>query len=551
VVNSSLKLSFNKEEEFSMHLKYKNKAALSLARRKRFSPFMLVGLSIPVILALIASAVFILPRLGSHADTVNMNCTLLVPANPLTATGLATPYQLSATDQANGACNENNVNQSAFVQGVIFDPTTGAFKVYSPLVIDRGTQPAIAPTVPILPVHAIVGLWFGFNGTLLTLQGTDRNTLQHSHCVNGLPGSVFGQFAYCNAPNFFASVHRAIVNGQVQVPALGTTTNGLTCPSVRSFGVVDMDQSDNVQTQYLATANGQIAQLSAANQANLQNTTVLWNPSDNALVTHFLDPAVGCHPWQAPNLVDANTLVSALPLDELQAAAFQQAPIAEIPAGDEMVLVNNNPSLTKVNAYRRGVDQSLANTLNVNAANPIRSANTTAYCQILINTGIPILQQEMGLTQNAASPMPAVANSLFTFLANRLNATLGAGGLNCVGLLNIQNPVTLTMDGNGVVTAATMTTTPAAANSGNTGTTGTPTTSPTTGVGTTPAVGMPVTPTVPATSPTVVPTTHAGVTPTPIPSIPSPTADPTTGATPTPTIPATSPTATPTTGAGG
>jgi hypothetical protein len=69
------------------------------------------------VLALIASAVLILPHLGSHADAVNMNCTLLVPANPLTATGLATPYQLSATDQANGACNENNINQSAFVQG--------------------------------------------------------------------------------------------------------------------------------------------------------------------------------------------------------------------------------------------------------------------------------------------------------------------------------------------------------------------------------------------------------------------------------------------------
>ena len=531
-----------------MHLRYKNKAVSSFARRKHFSPLMLVGLSVPVVLALIASAVLILPHLGSHADAVNMNCTLLVPANPLTAKGLATPYQLSATDQANGACNENNVNQSAFVQGVIFDPTTGAFNVYSPLVIDQGTQPAVAPTVPTLPAHAIVGLWFGFNGTLLTLQGTDRNTLQHSRCVNGLPGSVFGQFAYCNAPNFFAAVHRAIANGQVQVPALGTTTNGLPCPSVRSFGVVDMDQSDNVQTQYLATANGQIAQLSAANQAKLQNTTVLGNPSDNALVTHFIDPAVGCHPWQAPNLVDANTFVSALPLDELQAAAFQQAPIAEVPTGDEMVLVNNNPSLTKVNAYRRGVDQTPANTLNVNPANPVRSANTTVYCQNLINTGIPILQQEMGLTQNAASPMPAVANSLFTFLANRLNATFGAGGLNCVGLLNIQNPVTLTMDGNGVATAATLTTTPAAANSGNSGT---PTTSPTTGVGTTPAVGMPGTPTVPTTSPTMVPTSNAGVTPTTIPAVPSPTADPTTGATPTPTVPVASPTATPSTGAGG
>ncbi len=527
-----------------MYQRNRHKTTSSLVRRKRFSPLMLVGLSVPVVLALIASAVFILPRLGSRADTVNMNCTLLVPANPLTATGLATPYQLSATDQANGACNETNVNQSAFVQGVIFDPATGAFNVYSPLVIDRGTQPAVAPTVPTLPVHAIVGLWFGFNGTLLTLQGTDNNTLQHSRCVNGLPGSVFGQFAYCNAPNFFAAVHRAIAVGMVQVPALGTTTNGLPCPSVRSFGVVDMDQSDNVQTQYLATAGGQIAQLSAANQAQFQNATVLGNPSDNALVTHFIDPAVGCHPWQAPNLVDAKTLVSALPLDELQAAAFQQAPIAEIPAGDEMVLVNNNPSRTKVNAYRSGVDQTPANTLHANPANPVRSANTTAYCQNLINTGIPILQQETGLTQNAASPMPAVANSLFTFLANRLNATLGAGGLNCVGLLNIQNPATLTMDGNGVVTAATLTTTPAAANGGNSGT---PTTSPTMSAGTTPAA-TPTTPTMPTTSPTADPTT--GATPTPTAPATSPTADPTTGATPMPTAPATDPTVTPTTGTG-
>ena len=48
-----------------------------------------------------------------------------------------------------------------------------------------------------------------------------------------------------------------------------------------------------------------------------------------------------------------------------------------------------------------------------------------------------------------------------------MNATLGAGGLNCVGLLNIQNPIALTTDGNGVVTAATLTVPPVPAN-GNT-----------------------------------------------------------------------------------
>src|SRR5579864_4916795 len=87
------------------------------ARRRRFSPLMLIELSITVVLILVAAGVFILPRLSSHAaGAVNPNCTLIVPANPLSAQGLATPYQLVATNPANGPCNEANANQSAFVQ---------------------------------------------------------------------------------------------------------------------------------------------------------------------------------------------------------------------------------------------------------------------------------------------------------------------------------------------------------------------------------------------------------------------------------------------------
>src|SRR5579863_5831667 len=52
----------------------------------------------------------------------NMNCTLIVPNNPLSAKGLATPYKLFGTDQAaNGPCNEANAAQGAFVQGAIID----------------------------------------------------------------------------------------------------------------------------------------------------------------------------------------------------------------------------------------------------------------------------------------------------------------------------------------------------------------------------------------------------------------------------------------------
>lgn len=57
------------------------------------------------------------------------------------------------------------------------------------------------------------------------------------------------------------------------------------------------------------------------------------------------------------------------------------------------------------------------------------------------------------------SPDPGAANSLFTFLASRLSSTLSADGINCVSLLKIQNPITLTTDADGVATAATINTT--------------------------------------------------------------------------------------------
>ena len=82
------------------------------------------------------------------AQSANPNCTLILPNAPLTAQGLATPFQLVATDPTAGPCNEANTDQSAFVQAAVFDPATNAISVYNPLVIDANTQPAAPPVVP-------------------------------------------------------------------------------------------------------------------------------------------------------------------------------------------------------------------------------------------------------------------------------------------------------------------------------------------------------------------------------------------------------------------
>ena len=129
------------------------------ARRRRGVGRWLTGYSAPVlsVVAIVVCAALVAAGLGvnhiitarSAADaTANPNCTLIVPANPLTAKGLATPYQLTATDPAAGPCDESNDNQTAFVQGAVLNPRTGQVSIYDPLVVDAGTQPAVAPVVP-------------------------------------------------------------------------------------------------------------------------------------------------------------------------------------------------------------------------------------------------------------------------------------------------------------------------------------------------------------------------------------------------------------------
>jgi hypothetical protein len=414
-------------------------------QRRRFSLLLLTGLLVPVVLALVAAAVFVMPKWHSHAAAINGDCSLIVPANPLSAQGLATPYRLTATDEANGPCNEGNAAQAAFVQGAVIDPATGNIAIYNPLVIDKGTQPAIAPVVPKLPNGAIVGLWFGFNGNNLTLRDSN-NSLQDGNCVNGLPGSIFGQVSYCNAPAFFQAANQAIQAGKLVPPALGKARDGLPCPTTRDFAIVDQDQSDNVTTFYLISPSGKIAQDTKAN-ATTFGSLVQKNGSDERLIT-VVDSALGCIPWMAPDLADPGQKVPALPLNELQAAAHQAAPVGLVPGGDPMVLVNNKPNLNKLNAYRMGVDQPPVQNL--------AAASTRTYCTNLLAIAPQRMLLDAGFTRIQPSVDPAVANSLFTFLAQRFVFAFEKNGLNCVKLLDQPDPVKVKTDDNGVAIDATI-----------------------------------------------------------------------------------------------
>jgi hypothetical protein len=391
----------------------------------------------------------------------NMDCSLIVPRNALSAQGLATPWQLAGPDgqdPAGSGCLQSNPNLEAFVQATILDPATGRLSVYEPLVVTAGTDPAVAPVAPNLPRRAVIDIMVGFNGNNLQLIGAQPGALTQARCVNGLGDSLFGQVAYCNSQAFYATANLEMRFGRLRIPGNGTSpVTGQACPTTRSFDVVDQDPSDNVTTQYLLTANGTTAQNNAANRATLPDAIAINNGSDNALLDNFVLPALGCSPLTAPDLSAGGAAGTSQTLDELSAARNQRAPVALVPGNDPMTLVNGQPSVWKTNLYRIGVGQPLTQGGSrfpfAQSRFGAQQADTPAnFCANMLNKQAAFIAANTGRFGNAASPVPGTGNDLFTFLAARLSASFT--NLLCANF-GLQNPVNVTMDGNGVAVAAT------------------------------------------------------------------------------------------------
>jgi hypothetical protein len=392
----------------------------------------------------------------------SMNCTLTVPANPLSARGLATPWQLG-----DGCSMANAATEGAFVEATILAPN-GQVQVYNPLVITAGTTAAATPAAPTIARGSQVIIDVGFNGTNLVLQGRGA---RQGNCVDALGQSLIGQVSACNAVNFYNLANFEIARGLLKVPALGTSLDGQPCLTVRDFSVVDQDQSDNVITSYLINGNGQTAQNTAANATAIAGATTLVNGSDDKLLAAFLDPANGCTPFTANDTTDPAGTSGSQALNELSARVNQQGTIAVVPPNDEMTLVNSAFSITKTNVYRSLVDQPLL-AGNVNATQVAAD-----YCQNMTNIQPARNQLDMTKELNFGTPVAAIGNNLATFMGNRLSMSFV--NLGCANF-GLTNPVTVTLDGNQVATAVTYTTAqqtaklPAAA---------TPTASATTGTG--------------------------------------------------------------------
>jgi hypothetical protein len=400
------------------------------------------------------------------AEAANtMNCTLQVPNNPLTTQGLETPYQLG-----DGCTMADAANEGAFVEATILSPN-GQLQVYNPLVITAGTTPA----APVSPAPTIqrgdeVIIDIGSNGNNLVLTG--RGAFQ-GNCADALGQSLIGQVSGCNTVNFYNLANSEIARGILHVPALGTDDSDQTCLSTRNFALIDQDQSDNVVSKYLINANGQTEQDTPANAAAAANNgdTALFNGSDDAVLSEFVDPANGCTPFTAPDTTNPNGNAPAQALNELSARVNAQQPIAEMPVNDEMTLVDGNFSVAKTNVYRALVDQSLL------PANVNTNDVAADYCQNMVNIAPERLEEDMAREAAFTTPVAAEGDNLATFMGERLNVSFMV--LNCQNF-GLTNPTNVTLNGAGAATAVTYTLTqqtatiPAATSSG----TPTPTASP-------------------------------------------------------------------------
>jgi hypothetical protein len=407
-------------------------------------------------------AVAVVAMVMAGFGSVAAQCTLAVPDNPLTATGLSSLYLLSG-------CDQTNPDQAVFAEAAILRRSGNSAQIllYTPLIVNAiDPIPAANPTpVTLLPTD-VVALWFGSNADTVTLtsQGRTGNGITAGNCVNGAAGAgVFGQVAFCNAAQFFSAANASVSSGALQVPRgpglSATSITGVSCPSTRDFSVVDQDQSDNVLTSYLvvpvAVSSGRrgrrtvlrMAQGTTTNRRLFSTATEIDNGSDNRLLGNFINPALGCRTWTVADLADPNGLTTrnSQALNELQAAVYQQVPIALVPAGNPMVLAaNGNQNLAKLNAYRAGVNQPQVSSLD--------QASTTTYCRRYNDTGLASIVRSRTATRVFATPDAGVGATLFTFLAARFAGSWDI--LNCQALTGLANPVEPVLDGNGVAVAA-------------------------------------------------------------------------------------------------
>jgi hypothetical protein len=170
---------------------------------------------------------------------------------------------------------------------------------------------------------------------------------------------------------------------------------------------------------------------------------------------------LGCTPFEAPDLGNHGVMSTSQALDELLAARNQPENAALVPENDEMVLDNGGQiDVAKTDLYRSEIGQAPV------SAQTEASSSPMMFCQNLVDIQTPFLAANQNLLAQGQSPVPTVGDTLFTFMANRLNMSFTNLGCQSFGLTN---PVAVVIDGVDTATEATLNTAPQTASGGTFG----------------------------------------------------------------------------------
>ena len=369
------------------------------------------------------------------------DCLLEVPNDPLN-TGLFKPWYVSTNSNSLLPCSQTIPDSAVFVEATILDIDNGKLYVYYPLVVDNGKSIDIPIITSVLPINNIVTIYIGANSDSVTLLSSAYSSvsLDQGNCVNGIKNSIFGQVAYCNAVNFYEKVNLLIKQGLIIVPPLKNSFLGDICPTVRSFSVIDQDQSDNVLSSYILTTDMKVAQDYTIYKNKLNILKLVKNGSDNALLSNFIYKAIGCEPFMAPDLADLTILRSSSALNEIQANLNDTTnlDIAIVPSINPMCLVNGEENLEKTNAYRQGYNQPLLIQLN--------QQDNINYCNSLYQIAVQFFILHINELKDFVSPDES-GNNLLNFLCNRFVNSWN--NLNCEKIINLPSPINVTLNSNG------------------------------------------------------------------------------------------------------
>ena len=130
----------------------------------------------------------------------------------------------------------------------------------------------------------------------------------------------------------------------------------------------------------------------------MANATTEANGSDNGLLNNFVDVALGCTPFTAPNPTNPNGASGSQALDELSARANQKGTIALLPVNDPQLLVGGQFSIGKTNTYRIETDQRPLGSTRA------PSQNAARYCQNMVNIQAPRLKLDAAMETGPPRP---------------------------------------------------------------------------------------------------------------------------------------------------